>query len=92
MCLRQLEAVEAVHTVVTDEIKFGDNDTLGALVANLVDADALVILTEWDQFRALDLTRIAATMTRPLLIDLRNVYRAHEVAADGMEYVGIGKP
>jgi len=55
-------------------------------------ADALVILTEWDQFRALDLTRIAATMTRPLLIDLRNVYRAHEVAADGMEYVGIGKP
>ncbi len=33
-------------TVVTDEIKFGDNDTLGALVANLVDADALVILTD----------------------------------------------
>ncbi len=35
-------------TVVTDEIKFGDNDTLGALVANLVDADALVILTDQD--------------------------------------------
>ncbi len=33
-------------TVVNDEIKFGDNDTLGALVANLVEADALVILTD----------------------------------------------
>ena len=33
-------------TVVTDEIKFGDNDTLGALVANLIDADALIILTD----------------------------------------------
>jgi len=55
-------------------------------------ADALVILTEWDQFRALDLRRIAETMTRPLMIDLRNVYRAGEVIADGMEYVGIGKP
>ena len=33
-------------TVVTDEIKFGDNDTLGALVANLVEADALIILTD----------------------------------------------
>jgi glutamate 5-kinase len=33
-------------TVVTDEIKFGDNDTLGALVANLIEADALIILTD----------------------------------------------
>jgi UDPglucose 6-dehydrogenase len=55
-------------------------------------ADALVVLTEWDQFRALDLRRLAATMNRPLLIDLRNVYRAAEVVAEGMEYVGIGKP
>lgn len=37
-------------------------------------ADALVIVTEWDVFRALDLTRIAATMHEPLLVDLRNIY------------------
>jgi glutamate 5-kinase len=47
--LLQLKVVPVINendTVVTDEIKFGDNDTLGALVANLVDADALVILTD----------------------------------------------
>ena len=44
--LRVLPVINENDTVVTDEIKFGDNDTLGALVANLVDADALVILTD----------------------------------------------
>jgi len=55
-------------------------------------ADAVVILTEWDQFRALDLARLKGLMTRPLMIDLRNVYRTQEVRADGFEYVGVGKP
>ncbi|WP_396594073.1 UDP-glucose dehydrogenase family protein [Brevundimonas sp. R86498] len=55
-------------------------------------ADAVVILTEWDQFRALDLTRLKDLMTRPLMIDLRNVYRSQEVRADGFDYVGVGKP
>ena len=55
-------------------------------------ADALVILTEWDQFRALDLTRIRGLMARPLLIDLRNVYRSYEAREDGFEYIGVGKP
>ena len=44
--LRVIPVINENDTVVTDEIKFGDNDTLGALVANLVDADALVILTD----------------------------------------------
>ncbi len=55
-------------------------------------ADALVILTEWDQFRALDLPRLKGLMKRPLLIDLRNVYRPQEARADGFEYLGVGKP
>jgi glutamate 5-kinase len=49
LTLLQLQVIPVINendTVVTDEIKFGDNDTLGALVANLVDADALVILTD----------------------------------------------
>jgi glutamate 5-kinase len=41
-----LPVINENDTVVNDEIKFGDNDTLGALVANLVEADALVILTD----------------------------------------------
>ncbi len=49
LTLLQLQVIPVINendTVVTDEIKFGDNDTLGALVANLVDADALIILTD----------------------------------------------
>jgi glutamate 5-kinase len=46
--LRVIPVINENDTVVNDEIKFGDNDTLGALVANLLDADALIILT--DQF------------------------------------------
>lgn len=55
-------------------------------------ADALVILTEWDEFRALDLDRIKAAMRRPRLIDLRNIYTPAEVAARGFEYHSIGRP
>jgi glutamate 5-kinase len=49
LTLLQLQVIPVINendTVVNDEIKFGDNDTLGALVANLVEADALVILTD----------------------------------------------
>ncbi len=56
------------------------------------DADVLVILTEWDQFRALDLKRMKTLMRRPLLVDLRNIYRPHQARNDGFEYVGVGKP
>jgi UDPglucose 6-dehydrogenase len=55
------------------------------------DADALLILTEWDQFRALDLDRIRAAMRQPLVIDLRNIYRPAEMSARGFRYVGVGR-
>ena len=55
-------------------------------------ADALVILTEWDAFRALDFERLGATMRSRVLIDLRNVYRRGEVARHGFRYVSIGRP
>jgi UDPglucose 6-dehydrogenase len=54
-------------------------------------ADALVIVTEWDVFRALDLARLKAAMLAPLLIDLRNVYRRDAVVAAGFTYCGIGR-
>lgn len=57
-------------------------------------ADALVIVTEWEQFRALDLDRLKQVMKQPVLIDLRNVYRPAEMAQLGFIYdsVGRGKP
>lgn len=54
-------------------------------------ADALVIVTEWDAFRALDLKRIAALLRQPILIDLRNIYPSEDVIDAGLQYIGIGK-
>jgi UDPglucose 6-dehydrogenase len=54
-------------------------------------ADALVIVTEWEQFRALDLERIKTSMKQPVLIDLRNVYRPDEMAQLGFVYDSIGR-
>ncbi|HEY2482463.1 MAG TPA: UDP-glucose/GDP-mannose dehydrogenase family protein [Caulobacteraceae bacterium] len=55
-------------------------------------ADALVILTEWDQFRALDLDRLGAAMRTPLVVDLRNIYRPDELRSRGFRYVSVGRP
>ena len=55
-------------------------------------ADALVIVTEWDEFRALDLGRIASTLSTPLLVDLRNIYPRAEAERAGLTLVGVGKP
>jgi UDPglucose 6-dehydrogenase len=54
-------------------------------------ADALVILTEWDQFRALDLNRLRLLMKAPVLVDLRNVYRPEDMRGQGFEYTSIGR-
>ena len=54
-------------------------------------ADALVIVTEWDEFRALDLERVAESLRGKILIDLRNVYDRSEAEAAGLTYYGIGR-
>jgi UDPglucose 6-dehydrogenase len=54
-------------------------------------AEALVIVTEWEQFRALDFDRLKATMARAVLIDLRNVYRPEEVTPYGFDYDCVGR-
>jgi UDPglucose 6-dehydrogenase len=56
------------------------------------NADAVVIITEWDQFRALDLDRIKDTLKTPVLVDLRNIYRPDEMRAKGFTYVSVGRP
>ncbi len=56
------------------------------------DADAVVFITEWDQFRALDLDRMKKALKTPVVIDLRNIYRPTEMAAKGFRYVSVGRP
>jgi UDPglucose 6-dehydrogenase len=55
-------------------------------------ADALVIVTEWDEFRALDLDKLAKRMRGRSLIDLRNVYDREEAERAGLDYRGLGRP
>lgn len=55
-------------------------------------ADALVIITEWNEFRALDLERVGGTMNERLIIDLRNIYKPQEMEQAGFRYVSIGRP
>jgi UDPglucose 6-dehydrogenase len=57
----------------------------------MASADALVILTEWNAFRALDLTRVRSLLATPLVIDLRNIYTPGEMVAAGLSYVSIGR-
>ena len=54
-------------------------------------ADALILVTEWNAFRALDLTRVKRLLRRPLVIDLRNIYKPEEMAAIGLAYHSIGR-
>jgi UDPglucose 6-dehydrogenase len=55
-------------------------------------ADALVLLTEWNAFRALDLDRVRNLLAAPLVIDLRNIYQPDEMLAAGLTYVSVGRP
>ena len=64
------------------------NDSYEAMAS----ADALVILTEWNEFRALDLERARSLLRTPLVIDLRNIYEPAEMASAGFHYVSIGRP
>jgi len=55
-------------------------------------ADALVIITEWDQFRALDFDRVKSLMVNPVLVDLRNIYNPVRMAEQGFTYISVGRP
>jgi UDPglucose 6-dehydrogenase len=55
-------------------------------------ADAVVLVTEWDVLRALDLERLARTMKQPIFVDLRNVYPPEEVEEAGLRGSSVGRP
>ena len=54
-------------------------------------AQALVIVTEWDAFRALDMKRVKAALAEPVVVDLRNIYRPEEMRRQGFTYVSVGR-
>jgi UDPglucose 6-dehydrogenase len=56
------------------------------------NADCLVVVTEWNQFRALDFGRLKALMRVPMLVDLRNIYRRDQIVRHGFTYVSVGRP
>jgi len=57
----------------------------------MTGADALLVLTEWNEFRALDLDEAKARLKAPVMIDLRNIYRPQELAAAGFYYASVGR-
>jgi len=57
----------------------------------LMGADAVVLITEWNEFRNLDLERLKRMMRRPLLLDLRNVDEPERTKVVGFEYYGVGR-
>ncbi|TWB17158.1 UDP-glucose dehydrogenase [Nitrospirillum amazonense] len=60
--------------------------------AAIQDADVLAIITEWNEFRALDLDRVRRSMKAPVLVDLRNIYNPDDMSAAGFTYTSIGRP
>ena len=63
----------------------------GGAYAAAEGAHAVVIATEWEQFRALDLTRLKTVMAQPVIVDLRNIYRADEMKRARFKYVAVGR-
>jgi UDPglucose 6-dehydrogenase len=59
--------------------------------AALKGADCAMLITEWNEFRTLDLRRMAKNLKRPVLLDLRNIYDADEAKRAGLTYVGVGQ-
>jgi len=55
-------------------------------------ADGVVIATEWNQFRALELGRLKKLLSQPLIVDLRNIYEPAKMKAAGFEYISVGRP
>jgi len=80
------QGMEAAKTIFTG-VKFCDNAYDAA-----EGADCLALITEWNEFRSLDLQQLGSRMVAANLVDLRNVYRAKELHAAGFAYTSVGRP
>lgn len=80
------KAMEVARQLVGDRINYADD-----MYACLKDADVLAILTEWGEFKALDLARAAKMMRRKVIVDCRNLLDASQALESGFKYQGVGK-
>src|SRR4051794_40081921 len=80
------EGMDEAKKLMPEVTCFGD------AYAAMDGADALVLITEWNEFRALDLGRVRSLLRRPLVIDLRNIYKPEEMTEAGLVYHSIGRP
>ncbi|MDQ3906825.1 MAG: nucleotide sugar dehydrogenase, partial [Acidobacteriota bacterium] len=78
-------AVEAARRLLPD-IEYAEDE-----YAAVEGADLLVFMTEWNQFRALDMARVRSLMREPRVADLRNIYEPQDMRRLGFEYVGVGR-
>jgi UDPglucose 6-dehydrogenase len=72
--------------------KLMDVETCDDAYGTMQDADVLVLLTEWNEFRALNLVRVGELLKRKLIVDLRNIYAPAQMQSYGFAYVSIGRP
>jgi UDPglucose 6-dehydrogenase len=79
-------AIEQLASEAHENVKFVGDEYEAAQ-----GADALVLATEWNQFRSLDLDRLKQTLGRPVVIDLRNIYEPGTLRSKGFRYTGIGR-
>jgi UDPglucose 6-dehydrogenase len=68
-----------------------DIEYCGNSYETMAGADALVLVTEWNEFRALDLARVKSLLKTPTIIDLRNIYKPANMAAAGFFYTSVGR-
>lgn len=92
--LQQLGATVVAHDPIAREQAdkiLKDMNWVDDPYAAAQDADALVIITEWNEYRQLDLKRLATTMKQKNIVDLRNIYKVDDVVQHGFHYVSIGR-
>jgi len=77
---------------MTEAMKYLDVEMCPDSFTALEGADGVVILTEWNEFRALNLKKVKHLLKQPLMVDLRNIYRPDDMAKEGFSYVSIGRP
>ena len=80
------EGVKEARPILPDSIEYCDS-----VDAAVKDADAIVLMTEWNQYRGLDLTKLKASMRGNVFVDLRNVYERDSMQAAGFDYYCVGR-
>ena len=80
------KAMETSKLLIGDKIKYAEN-----MYNALKDADVLAILTEWQEFKTLNLQKVAQMMRNKNIVDCRNLINANEAKENGFKYMGIGK-